>query len=200
MAPSLGRIETNADSACGTWLDLPAPLGIAGEADDRAGPDPRCRRRLVAERPGDELEAVAGDLDGFPVRKHRFHERRRGLGDHGGDQPVGFARILEERFEHGVALGRIGGQARIGLGPAIAVTMVVIEDPAPHRGIGGLLVGAPNRRLDREALRIGVLAVGVEDDLPRHFGDELRMGGDCFAEPLANVERLRLRVAELRRQ
>ena len=59
--------------------DLPASLGVAGEADHRAGPDPGRRRRLVAERAGDELEAVARDLRDLAVGEHRLDLGRRGL-------------------------------------------------------------------------------------------------------------------------
>ena len=89
------------------------------------------------------------------------------------------------------------GQADVGLGPAVAVPMVVVDHAAPHRSIGGFLVGLADRRLDGQALGVGVLAVGVEDDLPRHFGDELRVGRQRLAQALADGERRGLRFPEL---
>jgi hypothetical protein len=49
----------------------PSGLGVAGEADYGARPDPVAA--ALSLRAGGELEAVTADLDGFTVGQHRLH-------------------------------------------------------------------------------------------------------------------------------
>ncbi len=73
-------------------------------------------------------------------------------------------------------------------GSAIAVPAVVIEHAAPDRRVRRLLVGLADRRPHGDALGVGVLPVGVEDDLPRHLRDRLGVGGQHVAHTLSDVQ------------
>ena len=48
---------------------------------------------------------------------------------------------------------------------------VIFDDAAADGDISRFLVRAANRRPDRDALGVGIFAIGLEHDLPRHFGD-----------------------------
>jgi len=81
---------------------------------------------------------------------------------------------------------------------SVAVPPVVVDDPAPDRAVGGLLVGLAHGGPDGDALGIGVVPVGVVHHLPRHFRNPLGVGRRGVADALAGGERGRLRVGELR--
>ena len=144
-------------------------------------------RRLVAQ-------SRAANLRPSPVISSDFAIGQHGL-DLGGAWPRArrrdrarrsSPRFLRTRAPALLALGGIVGQADVGLRPAVAVPAVVIDDAAAHCSIGGFLVGLADRRLDGEALGVGVLAIGVEHDLPRHFRDVLRVRRQRFAHPCAD--------------
>ena len=108
------------------------------------------------------------------------------------------ARLLEDPVERLVLLGRVGGQVDEGLGSAIAMPAIVVEHASPHCSISRLLLGLANGGPDRDPLGVGILAVGVEHDLPGHFGDGVRVGGQRVANPLADRQLRILGVLQLR--
>jgi hypothetical protein len=115
----------------------------------------------------------ACDLDLVAVRQDCTNFRGIGLQDNRGQQCVAVRRILERLVEHRVLLRLIIRQADIRLRAAITVTPVVLDHAAADGCVRGVLIRALDGRPHGEAFRVGLLAVRVEDDLPRHLGDEL---------------------------
>ncbi len=74
---------------------------------------------------------------------------------------------------------------------------IVLEHASANGGVGGLLVGPPDGRVDREAAGVGILAERLENDLPGHFRHKFGMRRHDVAQALADVERGALGVAEL---
>ena len=146
----------------------------------------RVRRRLVAQRGCSETKSVSRNLHRLPVGHHRPHLGGRRIEDDGRRQAVTFRRILEDPLEDGVALAGVVGQAHVGLGSPVTVPPVVVDCAAAQRSVSDLLVILADGGLDGQALGVGVLAIGVENDLPGHLGDVLGMGRDDFAEALPN--------------
>ena len=177
--------------------DLPAPLGVPREADHRARPDPARGGRLVGERAGGELDAVARDFRDLAVGEHRLHLGRRSVRHDRGNEAVAVARLGEQMLERRIALRRVLRETNVGLRAPVAVPVVVVDHASPHRNISRLLVGLADRRLHGQALRVGILAVGVEYDLPGHFGDELGVGGQRLPQALPDRQWCGLCFAEL---
>ena len=162
------------------------PFGVAREPDHGAGPDPDRRLSLVAQGAGREFETVARDLRHLAVGEHRLDLRRGSVRHDGRDEPVAVVRLGKEVLQRGVALGGVLREAKVGFRAAIPVPVVIVDHAAPHRSISGFLVGLPDRGLHGQALGVSVLAVGVEDDLAGHFGDEFGVRGQDVAQSCAD--------------
>ena len=52
---------------------------------------------------------------------------------------------------------------------------IVVEDAAPQAGVGGLLVGFQDCRVDAQSPRVNIIRKLVGSDLARHFCDEFCM-------------------------
>ena len=84
-------------------------------------------------------------------------------------------------IEGSVEFGRVARERDEDFRPAVAVPVIVVLHAAPHGSISGLLIGLADGGDDRQAFGVGRLAVGVDDDLARHLGDELGMRRLGFA-------------------
>ena len=163
-------------------------LVVAGQPHDGAGPDPLVGGGALRQGALDELEPRAGDDRLVAIGEHGPDFLRRGLQDDRGEDVVAVGVVLEHPVEHRLLFGRIGRKIDVGLGAAISVPLVVVDEAAAHRRVGGLLIGPANRRPDGDAAGIGIVAVGVEDDLPGHLGDVLGVDRHGVAGRLPDIE------------
>ncbi len=145
---------------------------------------------FVTQRAGGELEAVADDRDYVAVATYRLDLGRRGLEHDCGMEIVAVAQVLERTVERRVELARVVGEADKRLRTAIAMASVVVEQAPAHRGICGVLVGLAYRRVDPQPAGIALVAVGFDDCLARHFGDEFGVRG-VVAQRLPHDQRRR---------
>lgn len=80
---------------------------------------------------------------------------------------------LEHLFGDFIEFVGVGRQVDEGLRPPVAVSAIVVHHSAPQGDICRLLVAGADGGVDLDSLRVGVVAVGVIDDLPGHLGNEL---------------------------
>ena len=107
--------------------DLPAPLGVASDPDDRAGPDAHRRRRLVAKRASDELEAVAVDLGHLASASTALTSVGEALVTTAAMRPSPSPGVGEHLLQLRVALGGVVRQPDIRFRTPVAVAMIVID-------------------------------------------------------------------------
>ncbi len=181
---AIGRVQRDERRLCLRQLgDRPDAFVILQKADDRAWTYPRRGRRLVGQGSGDKLEPWLANGSRLAVRAQYLHFPRACLRHDTGDQVFAVRVCLKYFFGDLVHLVGICWQINEGLWPPVAVTAVVIHDPAPQGRISRLLIAGSNSGVNLDSLGIGVVAVGVVDHLPGHFRNELGMcrGVPCFS-------------------
>ena len=114
-------------------------------------PDLHLRAGLVRQARRHRPQAVAGDGDRLARLQHRHHLARRGLQHHGGAQFVVVGMLGQRLGDARVERGRVGRQVDEGLGPAVELALLVVQQAAAQRPVGGLL----RRRVDRQRARSG---------------------------------------------
>ena len=149
--------------------DLPAAVVVAGDAHDGAGADALVGRALLAHHAVGEAQALAADADRLAVAIDG-DGAAAGLGDDG-RQHVVVVGGLGEDFVHRLALLALhAGRVDVGLGAAVAVAAVVVQDAAAQGAVGGVLFGLVDGGDDLDAAGVGLFLELFVGDLAGHLG------------------------------
>ena len=181
-APSRGSIETSEASTAGscvicqrsfssfcTRMIAPRRMRWLGLA---LSPSMRAANLRPSSPISTQLPALAVGLDELGARLD--HDR--------GIEVVAVERVLQRVFER--LLGELGGQIGIALGAAIAVAPVVVLHAAAHRLVGRFLMRREQRRVDAQALGVGIVLVALVERLAHHLGEMFGVHGELAHLPL----------------
>ena len=177
--------------------DAPVALGILADADDGARAQLDAGACLGGQRGGGEAQAVARDGLGVAVARVGQHLAAGHFGDDGGDQAVAVRAFLQCSIDGVVALLGVRRQVDEGFRAAVAVALVVGDDVAPRRGVGCILVGLQDRRVDADALGVAVFLVLGVDGLARQFGHVFGVRVETLLAAAVDMQRLRQRLPVL---
>ena len=155
--------------------DFPGLFRGLGYADQRTAAQPDVGRGLVAQAGLGGLQALAGDLDDFPVLPHRLDLLGRGF-QHHGRHDIAVVRVVGQRVVDGIfGLLGVGGHGDEFLGTAVNLPPLEIHDAFAQRLVGGGLVHRRQRGVDIQAARVGLVAVLAEHQLAHRLGHVLGM-------------------------
>ena len=153
----------------GQLCNLPAAFFILGDAYDRAAADTLGRRHILAEQLRCKLQPIFANGDAFAAGPVNAHLLRAGFQHNGRINLVTVGRILKRVLQF--VIGQFTGQLNVGLGTAITMTTVVIENPLAQGIVGGALMFRQQGRIDLEAMGISILAVAFKHLRPHHLGE-----------------------------
>ena len=103
---------------------------------------------------------------------HGLDLGRRRLEYYRGEQVFAVGRVLEGAVDRLLKLVGVRGKTDKGLGSPIAVAPIVVEHPPANGSVRSVLVGFADGRVDGEAARITLLAIGFDHRQADHFGDK----------------------------
>ncbi|MCM2332595.1 MAG: hypothetical protein NDI82_01460, partial [Anaeromyxobacteraceae bacterium] len=152
--------------------DLPALVHLL-HADHRATPHPLVRRGFLVQHAHRKLEPLVTDPEDLSTAQVGAHQFGRGLQNDCRQQVVTVVILGQQFLEFLVLVGGDVLDFYIGFRATVAVSPVVVDYPAAHRPVGGLLLAVIDGGDDAQPAAVNVIGKPLGRYLARHFGDVL---------------------------